>query len=189
MSSIDATVIGCSAGGLPALQQILRPLPPDTGMAIIIVSHVPSGSTSLLPQLLARDCRMPVHEAEERAVVQAGHVYVAPPSYHLLIEPDFTFALSVDAPVCNVRPAIDVLFASAANAYRQRLVGVVLTGANVDGARGLQAVAAAGGVCLVQTPETAEAEAMPRAAIAAVASARVLSLSAIAQALIELSLR
>lgn len=187
MSAIDAAVIGCSAGGLAALQQVLRPLPADLDIAIVIVSHAPADGTSLLPHLLDRECRLPVLEAEERQPVQSGHVYVAPPNYHLLIEPDHTFALSVDPKVCNVRPAVDVLFVSAADAYRQRLAGIVLTGANSDGADGLKAVAAAGGACLVQDPKTALAESMPRAAIAAVPGSEILPLAAIPTRLVELA--
>lgn len=187
MSAVDAAVIGCSAGGLQALQQILGPLPADLGIAIVVVSHTSPDGVCLLPQLLGRACRLPVGEAEERQPVRPGHVYVAPPNYHLLIEPDRSFALSVDPRVCNVRPAVDVLFVSAAAAYRRRLAGVVLTGANADGAMGLKAIADAGGVCLVQDPETAAADAMPRAALAAAAGATVLPLPAIPGALMELA--
>lgn len=186
MSDFAAAVIGCSAGGLDALQRILQPLPADLGIAVVIVSHVPADGGSLLPLLLGRACRLPVSEAEEREPVRPGHVYVAPPNYHLLVEPDFTFGLSVDARVCNVRPAADVLFASAAEAYGHRLVGLVLTGANADGAAGLKAVAERGGTCLVQDPDTAMADAMPRAAIAAVPRAKVLTLAAIPGELVSL---
>lgn len=187
MSAIDAAVIGCSSGGLQALQRILPPLPADLAIAIIIVSHTSPDGASLLAHLLGRECRLPVSEAEEREPVLPGHVYVAPPNYHLLIEPDFTFALSADARVCNVRPAADVLFVSAAHAYRERLAGIILTGANADGAAGMKAIANVGGVCVVQDPETAAADAMPRAAIAAVAQARTLPLSAIPDELIALA--
>lgn len=187
MSAIDAAVIGCSAGGLHALQQILRPLPADLDIAIVIVSHTPADGANLLPHLLGRECRLPVREAEERQPIRPRHVYVAPPNYHLLIEPDRTFALSVDPKVCNVRPAVDLLFISAADAYRHRLAAVVLTGANSDGANGLRAVAAAGGACFVQDPESAVAESMPQAAIAAVPGAQVLSLAAIPPRLLKLA--
>jgi two-component system chemotaxis response regulator CheB len=180
MSAIDAAVIGCSAGGLQALQQILPFLPTDLGIAIVIVSHVGADSVSLLPELIGHSCRLPVSEADERETVQPGCVYFAPPNYHLLIEPDRTFRLSVDACVCHVRPAADVLFMSAADVYRHRLAGLVLTGANSDGARGLRAIADAGGICLVQDPETAVADTMPRAALIAVPDAKVLRLEAIA---------
>jgi two-component system chemotaxis response regulator CheB len=179
MTTIDAAVIGCSAGGLQALQQILPFLATDLGIAIVVVSHVGPDSVSLLPELMSHSCRLPVSEAEEREVVQSGRVYFAPANYHLLIEPDRTFRLSVDACVCHVRPAADVLFNSAADAYRHRLAGLVLTGANTDGARGLRAIADAGGICLVQDPETAMADTMPRAALMAVPDAKVLRLDSI----------
>lgn len=180
MSAIDAAVIGCSAGGLSALQQILAFLRPDLGIAIVIVSHTGPESANLLPELIGHSCRLPVSEAQEREPVAPGRVYFAPPNYHLLIEPDRTFRLSVDACVCFVRPAANVLFISAADAYRQRLAGLVLTGANADGARGLRAIADLGGICLVQAPETAVADAMPRAALLAVPEAKVVRLEAIA---------
>jgi len=187
MSAIDAAVIGCSAGGLQALHRVLRPLPADLGIAIVIVSHTPPDGAFLLPHLLERDCRLPVREAEERQPIRQRHVYVAPPNYHLLVEPDLTFALSVDPRVCNVRPAVDVLFVSAAEAYRHRVAGIVLTGANADGADGLKAIADTGGVCIVQDPDTAAATAMPRAALAASGRAEILSLDAIPARLIELA--
>lgn len=187
MSAIDAAVIGCSAGGLQALLRILKPLPADLGIAIVIVSHTPADGAGLLPHLLDRECGLPVREAEEREPVRPRQVYVAPPNYHLLIECDFTFALSVDPRVCNVRPAVDVLFASAADAYRHRVAGIVLTGANSDGANGLKAIAAAGGFCLVQDPGSAAADAMPRAALATVPRAEILDLDAIPRKLVDLA--
>jgi two-component system chemotaxis response regulator CheB len=189
MSTIDAAVIGCSAGGLQALQQVLALLPTDLAIPIIIVSHVGPESVSLLPELISHSCRLPTGEAEEREAVAPGHVYFAPPNYHLLIEPDRTFRLSVDDCVCHVRPAADVLFISAADAYRHRLAGLVLTGANTDGARGLRAIADVGGICLVQDPETAVADTMPRAALMAVPEAKVLTLDAMAGVLDTLSRR
>jgi len=186
MSAIDAVVIGCSAGGLEALQQVLRLFPAGLGVPVVIVSHTAPDGIYLLPQLLGRICALPVAEAEEGEPVLAGHVYLASPNYHLLIEPDRRFALSTDPKVCNVRPAIDVLFVSAADAFRGRLAGIVLTGANADGARGLRAVAEAGGFGLVQDPLTAFADAMPRAAIASVPTAKVLPLPAIAGEVIAL---
>jgi len=187
MSTIDAAVIGCSAGGLQALQQILPPLSATLGIAVIIVSHTGPERSSALSQLLGRCCKLPVSDAQEREPVLPGHVYIAPPDYHLLIEPDFTFALSVDPRVCNVRPAIDVLFISAAGAYRERLAGVVLTGANTDGAIGLKAIADRSGICLVQDPGTAVAGTMPQAALAMVAGAKILTLSQIPGELMELA--
>lgn len=178
-----AIVIGCSAGGLDALRVLLQALPAQFAAAVIIVAHTAPDSDSLLPGLLAKTCRLPVGVAQEREPVLPGRVYVAPPNYHLLIEPNRRFALSVDERVCFVRPSIDVLFQSAADAYGENLVGVILTGANNDGAQGVRAVKAAGGVILVQDPAQAYADAMPLAAIATGAVDQVLPLDALAKAL------
>lgn len=165
-SRFDAVVIGCSSGGVAALERILSGLPADFHLAVVVVLHMGVDGISLLPDLLARHSRLPVVEAAEMAVVVPGWVYVAPPGYHLLIEEDRTFSLSVDAKVSYARPSIDVLFESAADAYGERLIGVILTGANSDGSQGLRAINAAGGLCLAQEPAAAEAREMPLAAIA-----------------------
>ncbi|QFY43860.1 chemotaxis protein CheB [Candidatus Methylospira mobilis] len=176
----EAIAIGCSAGGLDALCVVLQALPPECASAVIIVAHTAPDGNHLLPALLARRCRFPVSVAYEREPVLSGHVYVAPPNYHLLIEADRSFALSVDERVCFVRPSIDVLFYSAADAYREKLAGIVLTGANSDGALGLEAVKKAGGYTLVQDPRGAYADTMPKAAIATGAADKVLPLDALA---------
>ncbi len=178
-------VIGCSAGGLEALRVLLPVLPANLSRPVVIVAHVAHDGVSLLPSILAKYCALPVQEAREREPVLAGHVYVAPPNYHLLIEPDYRFALSVDERVCYCRPAIDLLFQAAADVYREQVVGVILTGANSDGALGLLAIKQAGGYCLVQDPEGAVAETMPRAAIATGAADQVLPLPLLAQAMLQ----
>lgn len=178
--TVEAIVIGCSAGGLDALRILLSALPAQSASAVIIVAHAAPDAIHHLPAILARNCRLPVNEAHEREPVLSGHVYVAPPNYHLLIEPDRNFALSVDERVCFVRPAIDVLFCAAADVYGKRLAGVILTGANSDGAVGLQAIKKAGGYALVQDPGSAYADAMPRAAIATGVVDKVLPLDALA---------
>lgn len=178
--TIEAVVIGCSAGGLDALRILLDALPEEFPAAVIIVAHSAADSVNMLPALLGKTCRLPVSEAMEREPVQTAHVYVAPPNYHLLIEPSRTFALSVDQRVCFVRPSIDVLFYSAADAYGDSLAGIILTGANNDGAQGLKAVKAAGGLTLVQDPDSAYADTMPNAAIATGAVDKVLPLPALA---------
>jgi two-component system chemotaxis response regulator CheB len=176
LHTVEAVVIGCSAGGLSALKVVLAGLPRGVDAAFIIVAHTPPDGVNLLPQLLDSHCALSVTEAIEREPVVPGRVYIAPPNYHLLIEADRTFALSVDDRVCHVRPAVDVLFLSAADVYREHLMGVVLTGANSDGAQGLKAVKNAGGMTLVQDPATAYAESMPLAAIATGAADHVLAL-------------
>jgi two-component system chemotaxis response regulator CheB len=181
---IEAVVVGCSAGGLNALHKVLDVLPIGFPVPVIIVAHTAPASENLLPALLAKTCRLPVSEAREREPALPGQIYVAPPNYHLLIEPDCTFALSVDERVCFVRPSIDVLFHSAADAYKERLMGVILTGANSDGAQGLKAIKAAGGYTLVQDPADAYADTMPRAAIAAGAADKVLPLDGLAEEIV-----
>jgi two-component system chemotaxis response regulator CheB len=180
-----AVVIGCSAGGTEALRHVLRFVPADFSAAIIIVAHTDPDGVSHLPALLSHVCRLPVSEARERAPILPGHVYLAPPNYHLLVEPNRTFAISVDERVCYVRPSIDVLFASAADAFGRSLVAVVLTGANADGANGVIAVKAAGGVCLVQDPAGAHVGAMPAAAIATGCADEVLRLEKIAEEIVR----
>jgi two-component system chemotaxis response regulator CheB len=178
--SIEAVVVGASAGGVDALIGLLRALTPDFAPAILIVMHVPEKKGSLLPNVLSPHCVLPLREAEDKAPVEAGHVYVAPPGYHLLVEPDRTLALSVDEPVNFCRPSIDLLFESAAYAYGRHLLGIVLTGANEDGARGLEAIRSAGGLAWVQEPETALADVMPRSAIRRAGADRILPLPQLA---------
>ncbi len=177
---VEALVIGCSAGGLSALHVLLEALPAGFAAAVVVVAHTAAEGPGLLSPLLAARCPLPVSDAVERAPVLPGHIYIAPANYHLLIEAERTFSLSVDERVCYVRPAIDVLFCAAADVYRQGLLGIILTGANSDGARGLKAVKDAGGLTLVQDPHTAYASAMPRAAIASGAADKVLPLHELA---------
>lgn len=166
MRRIEAVAIGCSAGGIRALHDILPLLPADLPVPVIVVCHSGPSARDLLSSVLGRDCSLPVAEAEERAPALPGRVYVAPPDYHLLVEPDATFALSAEERVNNVRPAIDPLLESAAEAWGDGLLAVLLTGANEDGAAGMAAVRRAGGLCIVQDPDQAAAGTMPRAAIA-----------------------
>ncbi len=176
----EAIVIGVSAGGLKALSTILPALPRDFRLPVMIVIHLPPGKKSIVSDLFADKCDVAVREAEDKEPIQSGVVYFAPPDYHLLIEPDHSLSLSSDEPVLFSRPSIDVLFESAADAYGPALIGVILTGANNDGAHGLKAVLDAGGVCIVEQPDDAYASMMPKSAIDAVPSARVMSLDDIA---------
>jgi len=182
----QGVVIGASAGGVEALSALLPALPPGMVAALFIVLHLPRERSSLLVDIFSPRCRLPVREAQDKEPVEPGTVYFAPPDYHLLVEPDRRLSLSSEEPVHFSRPAVDVLFESAADAFGAGLVGVVVTGANADGARGLRAVLAAGGVGLVQAPDTAAAAAMPRAALAANPGARPLPLDQIAARLREL---
>jgi len=180
---IQAIVIGASAGAVDALLQILPVLPKNYVLPLMIVVHLRPDSESTLAGLLAARCQIAVKEAEDKEPIRAGTAYLAPPNYHLLVEPDFRLSLSSDEPVLFSRPSIDVLFESAADAYGSEVAGVILTGGNSDGARGLQAIEAAGGVLLVQTPSSASTSAMPQAALQACPSARALSLPEIADVL------
>jgi two-component system chemotaxis response regulator CheB len=176
----EAVVIGASAGALEALSVILPSLPADYGLPLLIVVHVPPDRKSLLAELFQAKCRIEVREADDKEPIRGGTAYFAPPDYHLLVEPDKSLSLSDDEPVFYSRPSIDVLFESAADAYGPSLIAVVLTGANRDGADGLKAIAEAGGMAIVQSPEGAYASAMPEAAIAECPGARVLTLKEIA---------
>ena len=182
-----AVVIGASAGALEALSVILPALPAHFPLPVMIVVHVPPDKHSVLAELFQSKSRIAVREAEDKEPIEGGTAYFAPPDYHLLVEADRHLSLSNDEPVHYSRPSIDVLFESAADAYGRRLIGIVLSGANEDGAAGLKAVMAAGGTAIVQNPEEAFAAAMPEAARAMCPSAHVLSLQEIAAYLQRIS--
>ncbi len=188
MPAIEAIAIGCSMGGMSALKRLLGALDPQLPAAVIVCSHTGSSSVDLLCELLARHSALPVLEARERCPIRAGMVHVAPSGYHLLVEHDRHFALSVDAPECFSRPSIDALFASAAGAYGAALVGLVLTGASPDGARGLADIRNHGGVAIVQEPADAQAPTMPLAALELAGADHCLPLARIAPLLNRLCL-
>jgi two-component system chemotaxis response regulator CheB len=165
---VDLVVIGGSAGAIEVLHEVLGRLPATFGPATAIVVHVPPDGPNLLPEIFTTAGDLQVKLAEDKEPIVGGTIYFAAPDYHLLIEKGRTFALSLDERVHYSRPAIDVLFESAAEAYGDRLMGVILSGANADGAAGLRAIAAAGGITAVQTLESAEMIAMPAAALEAV---------------------
>jgi two-component system, chemotaxis family, protein-glutamate methylesterase/glutaminase len=176
----EAVVIGASAGALEALSVILPALPADYKLPLMVVVHVPPDKKSILAELFQDKCAIQVREAEDKEPISGGTAYFAPPDYHLLVETDKSLSLSDDEPVFYSRPSIDVLFESAADAYGAGLIAIVLTGANQDGAKGLKAVAEAGGTAIVQNPQGAYAAAMPEAAIAECPGARIMSLKEIA---------
>jgi two-component system chemotaxis response regulator CheB len=163
--NIDAVVIGASAGGVEILSVLLSVIPSGCRVSFFIVIHIPRERPSLLPELFANRCALPVREAEDKEPVQPGTVYFAPPDYHMLVDRGPALALSGDQPVHFSRPSIDVLFDSAADIYGERLMGVILTGANQDGAEGLAAVARAGGRSVVQDPSSAAVAYLPEAAL------------------------
>lgn len=181
----QAIVIGASAGAVQALSRILPRLPATYPLPVLVVVHVPADPSGLVA-LFSAKCEIRVREPEDKEPIVPGTVYFAPPGYHLLVEADRSIALSMDEPVLFSRPSIDILFESAADAYGDALVGVVLTGANEDGAKGAEAVMAAGGTMLVQDPADAFAAAMPCAALARCPAARSLPLDTIADYLVSL---
>lgn len=177
-------VIGASLGGLKALAAILGELPAGFKLPIAIVQHRTRDSSDTLRSTFQLGSRLPLEEPDDKAAIRPGRVYLAPPNYHLLVEKGH-FALSTDPPVEYSRPSVDVLFESAAHAYGPELLGVVLTGANRDGARGARLIKASGGYLIVQDPRTAECPVMPQAALALTPVDRVLGLDEIAAALLE----
>ncbi|MBW6521467.1 MAG: chemotaxis protein CheB [Desulfoarculaceae bacterium] len=161
----DAVVIGVSAGGLNALRAILPRLPEKFPLPVVVVQHRGVESDGFFAQYLDQRCAVQVKEAEEKEQAVPGTVYLAPANYHLLLEDDRTFSLTLESRVCFARPSIDVLFESAADVYGSRLIGIILTGANDDGSRGLAAIKKRGGLAVVQDPVGAEVETMPLAAL------------------------
>ena len=182
-----AVVIGASAGGMSALLKILAGLTPGFPLPLIVVQHVhPHQDGAAL--IYAGGSPLKIKDANEKEAIQAGCVYFAPPNYHLLIENDLTFSLSIDPKVHFVRPSIDVLFESAADAYGENLIGLVLSGANQDGAEGLLRIKQRGGLTIVQDPQDAEVSYMPSMAIETARPQHVLPAGKIASLLVELSL-
>ena len=176
--NVELVVIGCSLGGLHALETVLHGLPPGFPLPVAVVQHR-AAEESTLASLLQLHCALPVAEVNDKDRLVAGRVYIAPADYHLLVDGG-RFALSTDDRVLYARPSIDVLFESAADAYRDRVIGVILTGASADGTQGALRIKQKGGRVVAQDPETAEAPVMPRAAIAAGAVEEVLGLDDIA---------
>jgi len=177
--SYDLIAIGASWGGLLAVGTLLEGIPAELDQAIVIAQHrSPESTRGALEELLQRHIARPVSEPGDKEAVERRHVYVAPPDYHLLVDGG-RFALSIEGRVQYARPSIDVLFESVAEAHRDRAIGIVLTGANEDGAAGLAAIKRNGGVGIVQDPRTATKKAMPEAAIAASQADAVLALEEI----------
>jgi two-component system chemotaxis response regulator CheB len=184
---IEMLVIGASAGGVEAVGTLLEALPAGFAAPVAIVLHVPANRPSLLPEIFSRRTMLRVKEVEDKEPAIAGTVYIAAPDYHMLVEPSRLFSLSCDDPVHFSRPSIDILFESAALAYRDRLLGIVLTGASADGAAGLTTVRRQGGQAWVQDPDEAQARVMPLAAIAHSGTDQILSLHDMARRLASLS--
>lgn len=179
MARYEAVVIGVSAGGLYALRTILPHLPEQFSMPVVVVQHRGPDDDGFLVQYLNERCAVQVKEAEEKEELTKGTVYLAPANYHLLLEDDSTFSLTLESRVRFARPSIDVLFESAADVYGSRLIGIVLTGANDDGSLGLAAIKQRGGLAIVQDPASAEVATMPKAALKAAEVDFVLPLTTI----------
>jgi two-component system chemotaxis response regulator CheB len=179
-------VIGGSAGAITALSRLLPVLPAQFPLPIVIAIHLHPLQDCYYLQHFRELCRLNIRDADEKEPIQANTVYIAPPNYHLLIEENLTLSLSIDPKVNFSRPSIDVLFESAVDACAPKIIGVILTGANEDGAQGLRAIKHKGGIAIVQDPKTAESPYMPLAAIKAAAVDYVLNLDDIGKCLIEI---
>lgn len=187
MTTPGIVVVGASWGGLQALTRLVGGFTADFSIPIVLVQHRSRDSTGALADLLQDASKLPVCEVEDKAPVKPGHVHIAPPDYHLLIDSGY-FSLSTEAPQRYSRPSIDITFESAAFVYGGDAVGVVLTGANEDGSDGLKRIVRRGGTAIVQDPATAESPTMPRAALNAVPTATMLLLDQIAPFLAKLEM-
>ncbi|MTZ13192.1 chemotaxis protein CheB [Pseudomonas sp. JL972] len=183
---VEAVVIGTSAGGLAALSVLVAGLEATFRLPLLVVQHIPSGVPTQLAEIFQRKTGLHVKEADEKEAVRGGTLYFAAPGYHLLVEQDTSLSLSQDDSVHFSRPSIDVLFESAADAWGERVAGILLTGANEDGAAGLEAIHRAGGLTIVQDPDEAEVDSMPRAALQRFAPDYILPLRDIHRLLREL---
>lgn len=184
MTSPGIVVVGTSLGGLAALEVLLRALPAELALPLVVIQHRLAQSDETLALVLQLHCALSVSEPDDKEPIAAGKVYIAPADYHLLIDRG-RFALSTEPRVCYARPSIDVTFESAAYAYGATAIGVILTGASRDGAEGLARIKAKGGLTIVQSPATAESATLPEAAIAASEVDRVLPLVEIAPFLLS----
>ena len=183
----EAVVIGVSAGGLKALSEILDGLPANYPLPLIVIQHRSKDERTLLEEVLQAKCAISIKQADEKERIEGGKVYFAPPDYHLLIERDRTFSLTCDEPVNFSRPSIDLLFETASEVYKDKLAGVILTGANRDGAAGIRAIKEHGGLTVAQDPATSLFPEMPRAAIDTGSVQHILPAAAIKDLLLDLA--
>jgi len=182
----EAIVLGTSAGGLQTLSAILKDLPAEFSLPIIVVQHRSKDQRNLLEEILQYRCKIQIKQADEKEKIKRG-VYIAPADYHLLIESDKTFSLSSDEQVKYSRPSIDVLFESAATVYNDKLVGIILSGASSDGSEGISAIKKSGGFTIAQTPEEALYSLMPKASIETKNIDQIMNLSEIKNFLIKIN--
>ena len=183
---VKAIVIGASFGGMEAIKTILTGLPSGFKVPVCVVLHIGNNNINNYLTILNHKTGFIVKEAEEKELIKSGNVYFAPPNYHLQLENNFSFSLSTDQKINYSRPAIDVLFETAAWAYKNELLGILLTGSNSDGADGLKTIKKYGGFTIVENPDTALAKAMPLQAIREEEPTFILNLSQIAEKIIEL---
>lgn len=183
---VDAIVIGASSGGVDALMKIFASLSPGFGLPIIVVLHLPDERRSRLAEVFQQRLPIPVKEVDDKEMIVPGTLYFAAPGYHVSVEKDFSLSLSQEERIYHSRPSIDILFESAADAYGARLAGVLLTGANQDGARGLALIKQHGGFTVVQDPRLAQVPTMPEAALSLHMPNHILPLHDIGRLLIEL---
>jgi two-component system chemotaxis response regulator CheB len=181
--------LGVSAGAMEALSVILPKLPSTFPMPVVVIQHISPYSDNYMTRYLDNISALHVKEVDEKEKLMPGFVYTAPPNYHVLVEEDETFSLSVEERINFARPSIDVFFEAAADVYGPQLVGVILTGANNDGGKGLKTIKDKGGLAIVQDPKTAEADSMPRSALEAVNVDHILSLEEIGPFLVKLGNR
>jgi len=186
VTSFSIAVVGASWGGLAALSELVKALPDDFALPMAVVQHRSKHADDLLASLLQDLTSLRVVDVEDKEPLQPGIVYIAPANYHMLVE-EGHFSLTTDPLVRFSRPSIDVTFVSAADAYPGRTIGVILTGANDDGSRGLRHIVNRGGTAIVQDPASAESSAMPKAALEAVPEAEVLALKNIGPRIVSLS--
>ncbi len=179
----DAIVIGVSLGGMNALRELLANLKDEVSIPILIVQHLHARCDNYLANYLDKFSNRNIKEAEEKEVITANNVYLAPANYHLIVEEDRTISLTTDDPVNYCRPSIDILFDSAAETYASKLIGIILTGANNDGTNGMKNIKKNGGLLVVQDPTTAEASTMPSSVITQTKVDYILSLKEISDLL------
>jgi two-component system chemotaxis response regulator CheB len=182
-----AIVIGVSSGGLNVLKILLPELPADFCLPIIIVQHIGPHSENYWIDILNGLCKLTIKEADEKEIITKGNIYIAPANYHLLVEKDHTLSLSTEEKVNFARPSIDVLFESAAEAYKDKLIGIILTGSNNDGINGIKKIKEYGGLVIIQDPNTAESRYMPTSAITAISPDYILSIEKMLNLLIGLN--
>ena len=182
----EAIVIGVSAGGMNAIKTLCTLLPKGFRIPIVILQHVSPRSDSEWVKLLNNKSHLNIKEADEKEKIGSATVYIAPPNYHLLIEEDKTFSFTIDERINFARPSIDVLFETAAEIYKNKLIGIVLTGSNSDGTNGIKRIAECGGLTIIQNPETAESPFMPASALGAIKPDHVLNMEDIIKLLTKI---